>query len=73
MTAAAIIALSCVALAWMWTAHLRRKQERERRARLEEAITQAEAELKWSLEHDKGNILEHKRLRARWLQLCSER
>lgn len=73
MTAPAIIALSCVALAWMWTAHLRRKQERERRAQLEAAIAQAEADLQRSLEHDKGNIYEHQRLRARWLSLLAER
>lgn len=72
MTGSVIIALCCVALAWLWTAHLRRKQEAERRAQLEQDTQEAEDALKESLANDKDNLLEHKRLRDRWLQFLSQ-
>ncbi|MBR5590940.1 MAG: hypothetical protein IKW38_00200 [Kiritimatiellae bacterium] len=67
-----LIALVCLAIAYLWTSHCRHMREDEYHKMLHAEIAAAEAELERCRREDPNNLTEHKRLRAKWLSLVEE-
>ena len=67
-----LIALVCLAIAYLWTSHCRHLREDEYHKMLHAEIAEAEAELERCRREDPNNLTEHKRLRAKWLSLVEE-
>ena len=67
-----LIALVCLAIAYLWTSHCRHVREDEYHKALHAELAEAEAELERCRREDPNNLTEHKRLRAKWLSLVQE-
>ena len=67
-----LIALVCLAIAYLWTSHCRHVREDEYHKELHAEMAEAEAELERCRREDPHNLTEHKRLRAKWLSLVQE-
>ena len=67
-----LIALVCLAIAYLWTSHCRHVREDEYHKELHAELAAAEAELERCRREDPNNLTEHKRLRAKWLSLVQE-
>lgn len=67
-----LIALVCLATAYIWTSHCRHEREDAYHSALHSEIVEAEAELERCRREDFNNLTEHKRLRAKWLSLVEE-
>ena len=68
-----LIALVCLALAYLWTSHCRHLREDEYRKQLNLDTIAAEAQLESARKDEPHNLMLHKRLRDRWLSLLEER
>ena len=69
-----ILALTCCCLyiAYLWYSAYRHACQEEERQRLLTEIVEAECVLHKALHEDPDNLIEHKRLRAKWLQLQAD-
>lgn len=67
-----LIALVCLALAYIWTTHCRHVREDEYRKQLNAEVVAAEQQLERARKDDPHNLMLHKRLRAKWLSLVEE-
>lgn len=68
-----LIALVCLALAYLWTTHCKHVRQDEYRKLLNVEVVAAEQQLERARKDDPHNLMLHKRLRDRWLSLLEER